>query len=95
MTEKQQLEETPKVYELKRIEDLLDIPEARFDEFLLDLKLFTEAARTTRDFLKTLAEATGEELPKDFITMRWVDDGKREGKVVVKQSPAKSKEKEE
>lgn len=71
-----------KRYELKNIGDLLNIPEDKFDEFLVDLKKWHKAARAARNMAGAIAEAAGEKLPANAITMVWIDDGKHEGKVV-------------
>lgn len=73
----------PKEYALN-VQDLLQIPEDRFDDFLIDLKKWHGAVRNTVEMIETIAKATNKPLPKEVVTMRWIDDGKHEGKIIIK-----------
>ena len=76
--------EPAKRYEL-HIADLLAIPVNRFDDFLIDLKKWHKAARSTLEMINTIAAAAGEsDVPAELAKMVWVDDGKHEGKVIIK-----------
>lgn len=76
----------PKRYELKVISDILEIPEASFDDFLTDLKKWHKAIRATYTLIKTLNDATGETLPDNIITMVFIDDQKHDGKIIIKEA---------
>lgn len=73
-----------KRYKLTKIADLFEIPTERFDDFMVDLKMWHSAGRATKQLIDTIAEVVGEEAPKDPITMVWIDDGKHEGKIIIK-----------
>ena len=82
----------PKEYTLN-IQDILQIPEKSFDNFLIDLKKWHGAVRNTVNLLETIAKATNQPIPKELVTMRWIDDGKHEGKIIIKaQSKSNNKE---
>lgn len=72
----------PKEYTLN-IQDILQIPEESFDNFLTDLKMWHKSARNTVNLLETIAKATNQPIPEEFITMRWIDDGKHDGKIII------------
>ena len=74
----------PKEYKLNA-QDLLQIPEDRFDDFLVDLKKWHGAARNTIKFIETIAKASNQPMPKRLGTLRWIDDGKHDGKIIIKQ----------
>lgn len=74
---------TNKDFQLKFMSDMLDIPEDRFDEFLIDLKKWHNFGSNFKNLVAGVASAVGEELPDEFMTMRWLDDGIHSGKVVV------------
>lgn len=77
----------PKEYKLK-IDDLLQIPEDRFDDFLIDLKKWHSAVRNTKKMIETIAKATALPIPKEMLSMRWIDDGKHEGRIIISQKSA-------
>lgn len=70
-------------YELA-IGDLLQIPDDRLDDFIVDLKKWHSAVRATLNLLDTIAEATGEKPPSTMAKMTWIDDGKHDGKIIFK-----------
>jgi len=72
-----------KEYQLN-IDDLLQIPEDSFDDFLIDLKKWHRAVRSTVDVLEAVAKASNKPMPKKLIAMKWIDDGKHEGKIIIK-----------
>ena len=79
----------PKQYKL-HTSDLLAIPEDRFDDFLIDLKKWHKIMRQTLGMLNNIAKFTGEtEVPPDVGYMVWIDDGKHDGKVIIKQTKGK------
>lgn len=89
------MSEELKRYELN-IADLLQIPEESFDNFLIDLKKWHRAARSTLNLLNTLAEATGEkDVPPAVTKMVWIDDGKHDGKIIIKAAPTDMNTEEE
>lgn len=77
-------EPTNKRYELD-LQSLLEIPEDRFADFLIDLEKWHKAVR---DFI-ALIEATGKAknmTAEDMLKatrLVWIDDGKHEGKIIV------------
>lgn len=73
----------PKTYKLVHIQDILDIPEESFENFLIDLQKWHSVARDTKNLIDTVSEATGIE-NKERIAMNWIDDGKHEGRVIFK-----------
>jgi len=75
-----------KEYQLN-IGDILQIPEDSFDNFLIDLKKWHGAVRRTVDMLEVVAKASNQPMPKELVTMKWIDDGKHEGKIIIKSTP--------
>ncbi len=67
---------TNKTYVLSLMVDMFKIPDDRFDEFLIDLKQWHEFGRGFDDIVQTFAKATKETPPKDYMKMKWLDDGK-------------------
>lgn len=68
-------------YQLKTLEDTLDIPEDRMDAFLPELKTWHQQVHAWKELLVATAEAAG--APTDSIEvgsegMTWIDDGKRD-----------------
>ena len=82
----------PKTYTLN-IQDILQIPEESFDNFLTDLRLWHKSARNMVNLLNTIADATDQPIPDEFVTMRWIDDGKHDGKIIIKSAPIKEGDK--
>ena len=80
----------PKEYQLN-IGDILQIPEDSFDNFLIDLKKWHGAVRSTVGMLEAVAKATNQPMPKELVTMKWIDDGKHEGKIIIKSAKLKEK----
>ena len=79
----------PKQYKLHTV-DLLEIPEDRFDDFLIDLKKWHKIMRNTLNMLNVIAKATNqEEVPKELGYMVWIDDGKHDGKIIIKHAKGK------
>jgi len=72
----------PKEYQLN-IGDILQIPDDSFDNFLIDLKKWHGAVRSTIDMLEVIAKATNQPMPTELVTMKWIDDGKHNGKVII------------
>lgn len=83
----------PKDYILN-IQDILQIPESSFDNFLVDLKKWHKAARDTVNLLEIIAKATDKPVPREFVTMRWIDDGKHDAKIIIKATKSEIKESE-
>lgn len=86
-TEPQDKDTTLDEYTLD-IGDLLKIPEDRFDDFVIDLKKWHKSVKATVDTINEVAKAIGEP-PVVLGTMRWIDDGKHNGKITieVKETP--------
>jgi hypothetical protein len=68
-------------YQLKTLEDILDIPEDCMDAFLPELKTWHQQVHAWKELLLATAEAAG--APTDSIEvgsegMTWIDDGKRD-----------------
>lgn len=72
----------PKRYTLN-INDILQIPEERFDDFLLDLKLWHGAVRNMKKFIDVVAEVEGHKVKTEATQMIWIDDGKHDGKIII------------
>lgn len=82
MTQDTSKQDEPRQYELN-IADILQIPEDRFDDFLIDLAKWHSACRNFTNLINTIAEAVGEEAPGQPAKMVWIDDGKHDGKIIV------------
>lgn len=74
---------TNKTYVLKLITDMYEIPENRFDDFIIQLKKWHKETRSLVELIKTLNEVAGEKLPEEFAVMKWIDDGIEEGHTKV------------
>jgi hypothetical protein len=83
----------PKEYIIVNIQDISQIPEKSFDNFLTDLKHWHKAARDTVEMLETIAKAINQPVPKESITMKWTDNGKHDGKIIIKSAESKIEEK--
>lgn len=79
----------PKTYRLKLMVDMFQIPEERFEEFLIDLKKWHSFGQKFNDLVQTIGKAVDEQIPADYMTMRWTDDGIHDGptKVVIHKPP--------
>lgn len=74
-----------KDYKLKYMIDMFQIPPERFDEFIIDLKKWHKFGSAFHDLAKAIEKVVpNEELPPDYMTMRWIDDGIHDGDVKVK-----------
>lgn len=71
----------PIKYELE-ISNLLQIPEDRFDDFIIDLKKWHSSARKTVQVINAIADAIGQSQAQ-LAKMVWIDDGKHDGKVII------------
>ena len=82
---------TNKTYVLKLITDMYEIPEDRFDDFVIQLKKWHKETKAFKDLLETLNKVTGEPMPAEYGTLKWIDDGIDEGhtKVNIMQTPKK------
>lgn len=80
-----------KKYKLVHIEDILDIPTDRLDDFITDLKKWHSASKGVKDLIKAVSEASGIE-SKERITMNWIDDGKHDGHIIFKSDQKLSQE---
>lgn len=75
---------TNKRYKLN-LQDLLSIPEDRFDDFLVDLKTWHKAVRDFIGLIDATGKAKGmstEDMLK-ATKLVWIDDGKHDGKIIV------------
>jgi hypothetical protein len=72
-----------KAYEIQTIDDMLKIPEERFDTFYEEFKAFIEMTRATVNLIDICAEATGVKAPTQALKMVWKDDGKKNIDIVL------------
>jgi hypothetical protein len=72
----------PKKYELN-IKDLLQIPEDRFEDFIIDLVKWHSATRNFVKLLEELGKAINTPDAIGHTKMIWIDDGKHEGKIII------------
>jgi len=70
-----------KEYEIKRINYIFQIPEDKFDEFLVDFKAYYHFGRGFSSLVDTVAEATGVITKTAPQHMTWIDDGKHDAKI--------------
>lgn len=73
----------PKVYNLVHVEDLLNIPVEKIDDFIVDLKKWHSVTKNLKNLMHTVSDATGIK-SVERITMNWIDDGKHDGYVTIK-----------
>ena len=73
-----------KEYTIEKLSDILDIPEERIDDFLVELKDWYTLGKNTKDLVDTIGVAVGEKVPAK-LKMRWIDDGKRSKRIVIAQ----------
>ena len=80
---------TNKTYVLKHVTDMYEIPEDRFDDFVIQLKKWHKETKSLKDMLEALNKVVGEKLPEEYGTLKWTDDGIEEGhtKVNIMKSP--------
>lgn len=74
---------TNKTYTLKLMTDMYEIPEDRFDDFIIQLKKWHKETRSIKDLLETLGKTMGMELPEEYGILKWLDDGIEEGHTKV------------
>lgn len=72
-----------KKYEIKNLSDIFQIPENRLDEFFVELREWVDYGRPIYELNKTLTETLGEENAQSHMQMNWIDDGKRDKKIIV------------
>jgi len=76
-----------KEYKIKHISDILEIPEDKFDHFLVDLKTVYEVSKNIREITLTLGDEASN---KQFMPcVRWIDDDKHDGQFNITMSEAK------
>ena len=70
-----------KEYTINHISDILDIPEEKFDHFLIDLKSCYEASKNMREIMLVCGDKqSNEEFLKEIV---WIDDDKHDGKIQI------------
>ena len=82
-----------KQYSIKHIGDILNIPEDKFDHFLIDLKTTYETALAVRE----VTEMIGDKSPvREFLPeVLWIDDDIHDGPIkIIMQPPEPAKDKE-
>ena len=78
-----------KVYIIEHISDILDIPEDKFEDFLIDFKKCYDISKNLREITLILGDETDN---KTFMPrMEWIDDGKHDSTVEVNLTAVESK----
>lgn len=72
-----------KRYEIKKLSDIFEIPENRLDDFFVELREWVDYGRSMYEIVKIANEIAGEEVAESQIQMNWIDDGKRDKKIIV------------
>lgn len=76
---------TGRRYEIKHISDIFNIPEDRFDDFLVDFKSFYQLGKPMAELIETIAnEAAKLQVKPAIEKMAWIDDGKHNAKIYIK-----------
>ena len=75
---------TNKRYELD-LQSLLEIPEDRFADFLIDLKKWHSEVRNFISLIEATGKAKGMSAEEMLLATKlvWIDDGKHDGKIIV------------
>lgn len=75
---------TNKRYELD-LQSLLEIPEDRFADFLIDLKKWHSEVRNFINLIQATGKAKGMSAEEMLLATKlvWIDDGKHDGKIIV------------
>lgn len=74
----------PKTYELRVVEDFLEIPAERLGACLREFEEMVQAMREFRERIRSAHRAVGLPMPEKVWTCAtWVDDGKQEVHVRV------------
>lgn len=73
-------------YEIEKLTDIFQIPEASFDNFIEDLRSYYSVGNGLIALIKASGKALG--TPVDIVPskMTWIDDGKHEARVYIKQA---------
>lgn len=79
----------PKEYQLETMADLMKIPVSRFDAFMVDLKTWHKMGKDTLKMINAIAKVVGEP-PAEKVSMKWIDDGLHEKKIIIKSTEVKS-----
>lgn len=72
-----------KRYVIEKITDILEIPEDRLDDFMVDLKSYYQMARPMADLIKETAKVGNVDVEVLPIRMTWIDDGKHDVTVKI------------
>lgn len=78
-----------KEYTVKQITDIFQIPEDKFEEFLVDFKAYYHYGKSFAGLIDVVAKAKGIETQTIPQHMIWIDDGKHDAKLRIKTSPTK------
>jgi len=70
-----------KRYTIEKITDIFQIPEDRFDDFLVDFKSYYQMGQSFPGLLEAVAKVGGIEANVIPQHMVWVDDGKHDATV--------------
>jgi len=63
--------------------DMFQIPEDRFEEFLIDLRQWHKIGGAFNNLAQSIGKAVGETLPDEYMVMRWIDDSKHGGDIKI------------
>lgn len=77
----------PKRYKIEKITDIFQIPEDRFDDFLVDFKSYYQMGRPMADLLKETAKVGGIDVEVLPLKMTWIDDGKHDVTIKIGTTP--------
>ena len=72
-----------KRYTIEKISDIFQIPEDRFDDFLVDFKSYYNMGQPMAKLIKEVAKTGGVAVDVLPMHMVWVDDGKHDAKVII------------
>lgn len=73
-----------KKYEITYISDIFQIPEDRFEDFLVDFKSFYNLGKPMADLIKTIGnEVAKVEIESVIKKMVWIDDNKHDATIIL------------
>lgn len=77
------MEERPNKYTIEKITDIFQIPESKFEDFLVDFKAYYQLGRSFPKALEELARVGGVEAQVVPTKMVWIDDGEHEARINI------------
>jgi hypothetical protein len=76
-------------YDIEKITDIFQIPEDKFEEFLVDFKTYYELGKAMMELIPAVSNTSGIKADARVVPqkMTWIDDGKHDANIKFATSP--------